>query len=193
MLTKASCLEKGKRRTVVSDRTNTITTTSAARRRRNHVRLLRQRGFDVPGACVLPLSSSLPFSPACLSSLSLYADPTRPHRTPSPQARPSSSAGSCCCAYLQAVCAQIRAGAYATTSGDFLETIFTHREALFAFPQGHRACAAGFTELARDLETRAQRSAAVDGGGYQWRPDWDGDHEAVVAFRHEAWVIANAL
>ena len=57
----------------------------------------------------------------------------------------------------------------------------------------HRACAAGFTELARDLETRAQRSAAVDGGGYQWRPDWDGDHEAVVAFRHEAWVIANAL
>ncbi|KAM5543028.1 hypothetical protein V8D89_003412 [Ganoderma adspersum] len=110
------------------------------------------------------------------------------------QARPSSSAGSCCgCAYLQAVCAQIREGAYATTSGDFLETIFTHREALFAFPQGHRACAAGFTELARDLERRARDSATVEGGGYQWRPDWDGDHEAVVAFRHEAWVIANAL
>ncbi|PIL33541.1 hypothetical protein GSI_04164 [Ganoderma sinense ZZ0214-1] len=112
------------------------------------------------------------------------------------QASPSQSAasGSCCgCAYLQAVCAQIREGAYATTSGDFLETIFTHREALLAFPQGHRACAAGFTELARDLETRAQRAATVEGGGYQWRPDWDGDHEAVVAFRHEAWVIANVL
>ncbi|KAI1791180.1 hypothetical protein LXA43DRAFT_973218 [Ganoderma leucocontextum] len=104
-----------------------------------------------------------------------------------------SSAGNCGCAYLQAVCAQIRAGAYSTTSGDFLETIFTHREALFAFPQGHRACAAGFSELARDLERRAQQAGAVSGGEYQWRPNWDGDHEAVVAFRHEAWVIANAL
>ena len=137
---------------------------------------------------------SLP-TPAPFSPPQSNADPTCPrHPIPGPQAQPSSSAGSCCgCAYLQAVCAQIRVGEYATTSGDFLETIFTHREALFAFPQGHRACAAGFTELARDLETRAQRSAAVDGGGYQWRPDWDGDHEAVVAFRHEAWVIANAL
>ncbi|KAH9942138.1 uncharacterized protein BXZ73DRAFT_87829 [Epithele typhae] len=102
------------------------------------------------------------------------------------------------CAYLQAVSAQIRAGVYGTTGGDFLETIFTHREALFAYPEGHRGCAAGFTTLARDLETRAW-AAAPDGDMSLWhgtpsvgaRPDWDGDSEAVSAFRNEAWVIAN--
>ncbi|KAI0753152.1 hypothetical protein C8Q80DRAFT_496499 [Daedaleopsis nitida] len=89
----------------------------------------------------------------------------------------------CGCAYLQAVHAQIRAGSYTTTSGDYLETIFTHRETFYAFPPGHRTCALGFSELANGL---AERQRA-------WRPDWDGDSEAVSAFRHEAWVIANAF
>ena len=104
---------------------------------------------------------------------------------------------------------QIRAGSYATTSGDYLETIFTHREALLAHPPSHRACAVGFSALARDLEARswaAPRSRAGAPGqeaeaAAEWhgfpavsasaRPDWDGDGEAVAAFRHEAWVIAN--
>ncbi|KAI0663962.1 hypothetical protein C8Q70DRAFT_944019 [Cubamyces menziesii] len=89
----------------------------------------------------------------------------------------------CGCAYLQALQGQIRAGSYATTGGDYLEAIFTHREAFFAFPPGHRGCALGFSELARDLEARDQA----------WRADWDGDSEAAAAFRHEAWVIANAF
>ncbi|TBU58214.1 hypothetical protein BD310DRAFT_493535 [Dichomitus squalens] len=118
----------------------------------------------------------------CQPSLSRFANVSAPLPPPP----------NCGCAYLQAVHEQIRSGKYGTTSGDYLETIFTHRDALFAFPQGHRSCAAGFTELARDLEQRDSRGQdqSVNGG---WRPDWDGDHEAVVAFRHEAWVIANSL
>ena len=191
MLTRASCLEKGKRRAGGSDTTNAAAATSAARRRRSHVRLLRQRGLDVSGARARSFPSPpSPLSPCTFPSLTCVAC-----RLPPPHAQPSPSlsADNCGCAYLQAVCAQIRTGAYSTTSGDFLETIFTHREALFAFPAGHRACAAGFSELARDLERRALEQGKVEGGGYQWRPNWDGDHEAVVAFRHEAWVIANAL
>ncbi|RDX49333.1 hypothetical protein OH76DRAFT_1403918 [Lentinus brumalis] len=91
----------------------------------------------------------------------------------------------CGCAYLQAILGQIRSGVYSTTTGDYLETIFTHREALYAFPQGHRACAVGFSELAGHL---ARRERQV---GY--RPDWEGDSDAVNAFRNEAWVIANTL
>ncbi|KAI0827988.1 hypothetical protein BC628DRAFT_1317420 [Trametes gibbosa] len=112
---------------------------------------------------------------------------------PSSPARPSnaSSSGSapppCACAYLQALRGQINAGSYATTGGDYLEAIFTHREAFFAFPPGHRGCAIGFSELAQDLDGR--QLPQVDG----WRADWDGDSEAAAAFRHEAWVIANAF
>ena len=39
------------------------------------------------------------------------------------------------------------------------------------------------SNLARDLEARDR----------EWRADWDGDSEAAAAFRHEAWVIANAF
>ncbi len=91
----------------------------------------------------------------------------------------------CGCAYLQAILGQIRSGVYSTTTGDYLETIFTHREALYAFPQGHRECAVGFSELAGHL---ARRERQV---GY--RPDWEGDSDAVNAFRNEAWVIANTF
>ena len=94
------------------------------------------------------------------------------------------------CAYLQAVGAQIRAGVYGTTGGDYLETIFTHREALYAFPAGHRACALGFDALAQEL---AHRQHPHPHSQHAHRPDWDGDSEAVSAFRHEAWVIANTF
>lgn len=106
----------------------------------------------------------------------------------------------CGCAYLQAISEQIASGGYPTTGGDYLETIFTHREALFAYPPAHRACALGFSALARAIEERSWARKDLEEAA-EWhgapsvtimpRPDWDGDNEAVAAFRHEAWVIAN--
>ncbi|OSC96510.1 hypothetical protein PYCCODRAFT_1441006 [Trametes coccinea BRFM310] len=93
----------------------------------------------------------------------------------------------CGCAYLQALHGQIHAGSYATTGGDYLEAIFTHREAFYAYPPAHRGCAVGFSDLARDLEMRELS------WGKAWRADWEGDSEAAAAFRHEAWVIANSF
>jgi len=81
------------------------------------------------------------------------------------------------CAYLQAIQAQLEI--YPTTGGDYLEAIFTHREILSAFPEGHRYCARGFNDIAYALEHRA------------WRADRDADCEAVSAFRYEAWLIAD--
>ncbi|KAI0629416.1 hypothetical protein C8Q77DRAFT_1065172 [Trametes polyzona] len=115
---------------------------------------------------------------------------------PSPSSHSSANAPPppCGCAYLQALHTRIRAGSYATTGGDYLEAIFTHREAFFAFPAGHRGCAVGFSELAQDLERRTLPGAQAQAQGQgQWRADWDGDSEAAAAFRHEAWVIANAF
>ncbi|KAH9944585.1 hypothetical protein B0H21DRAFT_463718 [Amylocystis lapponica] len=86
----------------------------------------------------------------------------------------------CACPLLQHIHEEVHSGGYPTVGGEYLEVIFTHREAFSAFPQGHRACAVSFSDLAQDLERR---------GG---RADRDGDAEAVAAFRHEAWVIANA-
>ncbi|TFK50987.1 hypothetical protein OE88DRAFT_1660165 [Heliocybe sulcata] len=80
------------------------------------------------------------------------------------------------CGLLQAVQAQVEA--CQTTGGEYLDIIFTHRELLFAYPAAHRTCSRGFTDLARQLEQRA------------WRADREGDSEAVVAFRNEAWIIA---
>ncbi|KAI0369010.1 hypothetical protein BV20DRAFT_1053539 [Pilatotrama ljubarskyi] len=108
----------------------------------------------------------------------------QPHSQPEPEP--------CGCAYLQALHGQICAGAYATTGGDYLEAIFTHREAFFAFPPAHQGCALGFSALARDLEMRRASDTAVEEARL-WRADWDGDSEAAAAFRHEAWVIANAF
>ena len=68
---------------------------------------------------------------------------------------------------------------FPTTGGEYLEAIFTHREVLHALPQRHRDCAVAFTDIASCLEKRG------------WRSDRDADYEAVAAFRHEAWVIAN--
>ncbi|OJT10572.1 hypothetical protein TRAPUB_12908 [Trametes pubescens] len=108
--------------------------------------------------------------------------------SPSPPSNASSAASApppCGCVYLQSIGRRIRGGSYATTGGDYLEAIFTHREAFFAYPPGHRGCAIGFSELAQDLEGRNLPEG--------WRADWDGDSEAAAAFRHEAWVIANAF
>lgn len=104
---------------------------------------------------------------------------------PSPSASSSSTATAgapppCGCALLQHIHEAMRLGVYSTTGGEYLDIIFTHREVFFAYPQGHRDCAIIFSNLAGDLERRDAR------------PDRDGDADAANAFRHEAWVIANA-
>lgn len=83
------------------------------------------------------------------------------------------------CAYLQAVCSQL--DNYPTTSGEYLEAIFIHREILSSFPGAHRDCARAFTDLAYRIEQRA------------WRADRDADLDAVTAFRNEAWMIASTM
>lgn len=75
--------------------------------------------------------------------------------------------------------AQLTSDRFPTTGGEYLEAIFTHREVFSAFPQGHRECAIAFSSLASSLESR------------DWRADREGDAEAVAAFRHEAWALAN--
>ena len=96
--------------------------------------------------------------------------------TPTPTPADSSPAPPPPCALLQAIAHQFEQ--YATTSGEYLELIFTHREAFSSCPRGHEGCPAGFTALAHALERRA------------WRADRDADTEAVAAFRHEAWMTA---
>ncbi|TFK23168.1 hypothetical protein FA15DRAFT_705725 [Coprinopsis marcescibilis] len=83
------------------------------------------------------------------------------------------------CAYLQAIRSQIEE--FQTTSGEYVETIFTHREMFYAHPSAHRDCARGFSDIAYILEKRA------------WRADRESDMEAVSTFRHEAWMVANSL
>jgi hypothetical protein len=83
------------------------------------------------------------------------------------------------CAYLQTIRQQL--DNFVTTSGEYLEAIFTHREILSSYPAAHRQCARGFSDIAYMLEQRA------------WRADREADTEAVTAFRHEAWAIAASL
>ncbi|KAI0941625.1 hypothetical protein AcW1_003471 [Taiwanofungus camphoratus] len=156
---------KGKRRA-------TADITNIRQSRRTHVRLIRHRGLDLPSALPsrLILCNHALNLPRCQSNQSASSKSTVTESEPPP----------CGCALLQAIRGQVCAGLYPTTGGEYLEAIFTHREVFCAFPQGHRTCALGFSDLAMDLEQRAARS------------DRDGDAEAVAAFRHEAWVIANA-
>lgn len=79
------------------------------------------------------------------------------------------------CGYLQAIRSHI--DNFSTTSGEYLEAIFTHREIFAAYPSAHQGCARGFSDLAQLLEKRP------------WRADRDSDGEAVSVFRHEAWMI----
>jgi hypothetical protein len=92
---------------------------------------------------------------------------------------PSSNDDPWGCAYIQAVRQQV--DNFATTGGEYLETIFTHREILSAYPEAHRHCARGLSDIAYIMERRA------------WRADRDADPEAIVAFRHEAWAIAASM
>ena len=85
------------------------------------------------------------------------------------------------CAYLQAIQQQLREQGFPTTCGEYLDTIFTHREILFSYPAMHVHCARALSDLAYTMEKRA------------WRADREADSEAVAAFRHEAWVIASQL
>ncbi|KAF9047414.1 hypothetical protein BJ165DRAFT_1100687 [Panaeolus papilionaceus] len=83
------------------------------------------------------------------------------------------------CGYLQAIRGQIEE--YQTTGGEYLDSIFTHREIMSSYPSAHQKCSRAFTEISSVLEKRA------------WRADREADTEAVAAFRHEAWVIWSAL
>ena len=83
------------------------------------------------------------------------------------------------CAYLKAIRNQLES--YPTTGAEYLEAIMIHREILNSFPGAHHDCARAFTDLAYSIECRA------------WRSDRDADMDAVVAFRHEAWVIASTM
>ena len=110
------------------------------------------------------------------------APPSPPSPSPAAaeRARPAASLPPCGCGLLQAVRGQLTSNRFITTGGEWLDVIFTHREVFNAYPQGHRECAVGFTDLASFLESR------------EWRADRDSDAEAIAAFRHEAWVIASA-
>ncbi|KAJ7287167.1 hypothetical protein C8J57DRAFT_578510 [Mycena rebaudengoi] len=83
------------------------------------------------------------------------------------------------CAYLQ--CIQSQLHNYPTTGGEYIESIFTHRQNFFAFPGGHRCCARAFSDIACALQLR------------DWRADRDADMEAVTAFNFEALLIASVL
>ncbi|KAF5380582.1 hypothetical protein D9615_004676 [Tricholomella constricta] len=83
------------------------------------------------------------------------------------------------CEYLQTIRRQL--DSYATTNGEYLEAIFTHREIFSSYPAAHHQCARGFSDIAHMLEQRT------------WRADRDADTEAVTAFRHEACSIAASM
>ncbi|KAJ3572113.1 hypothetical protein NP233_g3294 [Leucocoprinus birnbaumii] len=85
----------------------------------------------------------------------------------------------CGCSFLQTIRSQL--DSYPTTSGEYLDAIFVHREMFSSFPGAHRECARAFTDLAYSIEQRA------------WRADREADLDAVVAFRHEAWMIASTM
>ncbi|TDL15517.1 hypothetical protein BD410DRAFT_845125 [Rickenella mellea] len=64
------------------------------------------------------------------------------------------------------------------SSNTFLQAILQHRESFIAFPAAHRGCAAVFTELAFQLEMKAQESGE------------DGDLHAAMALDREAWLVS---
>lgn len=125
----------------------------------------------------LPSSSRLLYLPSMISSM------TRKQKAREylPLSKPiANEPRQCGCGLLQYLQGQVSSGLYPTTGGDYLETIFTHRDMFRAYPQGHQECVLGFHDLARAIERR------------EWRTDRDSDAEAVAAFRNEAWIIANA-
>ncbi|KAJ7270025.1 hypothetical protein B0H12DRAFT_1094097 [Mycena haematopus] len=85
------------------------------------------------------------------------------------------------CAYLQAIQCQLESEGFPTTGGEYIESIFTHRQIFFAFPGGHSCCARAFSDLACSLQRR------------DWRADREADMEAVTAFNYEAQFIASVM
>jgi len=85
------------------------------------------------------------------------------------------------CAYLQTIQSQLDSEKFPTTGGEYIESIFTHRQIFFAFPGGHRCCARAFSDLACSLQQR------------EWRADREADMEAVIAFNYEAQFIASVM
>jgi hypothetical protein len=81
------------------------------------------------------------------------------------------------CPYLQAIRGQLAAGIAGGTSGEYLDTIFTHRELLLANPSAHMGCAEEFERLASCLEARPRWSWQ----SHQARADG----EAARAYREE--------
>jgi len=131
----------------------------------NHPNLMAPTPEHVHTSPPLPASSSL-------------QEPTSPPRPPIPG-----------CAALQSLLhfalssdADSSSSALQTTGGTYLDIILAHRDAFAAFPNGHASCAVAFSDLARALEMRAWSECG---------PAGDADHEAVVVFRQEAWLIAN--
>ncbi|KAF8178657.1 hypothetical protein K438DRAFT_1270622 [Mycena galopus ATCC 62051] len=85
------------------------------------------------------------------------------------------------CAYLQTIQSQLDSEKFPTTGGEYIESIFAHRQIFFAFPGGHRCCARAFSDLACSLQRR------------KWRADREDDTEAVIAFNCEAQFIASIM
>ncbi|CAL1711409.1 unnamed protein product [Somion occarium] len=119
------------------------------------------------------------YSPSPSVSSKANADVEASSQTYPPSPYPPFQAPSAC-SLLQYTQRQLQTGRFSTTGGDYLETIFTHREAFYAYPQGHQGCAIGFSDLASLLEAR------------EWRADRDSDSEAAAAFKHEAVMIAHS-
>lgn len=132
----------------------------------------KEPGSNVQAA---PISVDPYDAPTLMLENSSQTDVASDH---SKSSSPSSNDDSSGCAYIQAVRRQF--DNFTTTGGEYLEAIFTHREIFSAYPEAHRQCARGFSDMAYMLERRA------------WRADRDADLEAITAFRHEAWAIAAA-
>jgi len=101
------------------------------------------------------------------------------HDEPSRSSSPSETETYQGCAYLQAIQSQLEK--FPTTGGEYIESIFTHRQIFFAFPGGHRCCARAFSDLACSLQRRDRRA------------DRDADMEAANAFHYEAQFIASIM
>jgi hypothetical protein len=107
------------------------------------------------------------------------AQPCQPLEPPSAQSGSKEPGAFYGCAYLQAMQQQLLS--YGTSTGEYVEAVFTHRDLFLAYPQAHRDCARGYTDIAKVLDNR------------EWRSDRDGDCEAASVFRHEARMLASSF
>ncbi|KAJ3016967.1 hypothetical protein NUW54_g695 [Trametes sanguinea] len=125
---------KGKRRGGISD----ITNLNAKHKRLGHVRLLRQRGLDLSGTHLVAVM--VPYA-ASTDDVSVSAKSKQIAAHIKLQRRRAAATAALRLRVPAGPARAIHAGSYATTGGDYLEAIFTHREAFYAYPPGHRGCA----------------------------------------------------